>query len=348
MSHKLCRELCKPQAGQKFSVGTESYELAGKIGDGAAGLVRKATRIRDKTMRAIKFLAPDPKYIEEATFDDVASRFRREGQRGAKLDHAHLIRIHCYVENENGNAFDDGPQNPFLIMDYVDGKSLESYIKNLPDVAPVGEDVDEEQRPVCPLDITIEQLDLAIQIAQGLEYLHKQKEKLIHRDIKPANIFLSKQQASTKRYLARIGDFGIVKWGDFHASLTTGILTVTDQRGLGTLKYMSPEQAIAPNKVSTKSDMYSLGVTLFELFTGRILASSHHVFEAVLARLDRGTAVSRFYKLGYRIDHGDSDICEAILDMHLRGQKGRPNIDQVLGILRRRYEHLSGHAWRAP
>jgi serine/threonine protein kinase len=128
-------------------------------------------------------------------------------------------------------------------------------------------------------------LSIAACIAQSLQYLHQ--KKLVHRDVKPANIFIPDRSAMGLQPRAKLGDFGIMKWGDFQASISTGTLTVTSQQGLGTLKYMSPEQAMAPREVTVRSDIYSFGITLFELFTGQILASPHHVFEILNARLER-------------------------------------------------------------
>lgn len=120
MIHRLSRENCIVKSGLKFVVNNEFFELGGKIGDGAAGLVRKATRLKDHAQRAIKFLAPDPKYIEVEVFDDVANRFRREGQRGAKLFHSHLLQVHSYCENANGTAFEAGKiTNPFLVFRFI-------------------------------------------------------------------------------------------------------------------------------------------------------------------------------------------------------------------------------------
>lgn len=90
-------------AGQSFVVKREEYILGGHVGDGAVGLVRKATRVSDNSQRAVKFLAPDPKYIEESVFDDVSYRFRREGERGSKLAHPHLITVNAYCENLDGD-----------------------------------------------------------------------------------------------------------------------------------------------------------------------------------------------------------------------------------------------------
>ena len=197
-------------------------------------------------MFAVKLLAPDPKYIEEDAFDDVAARFKREGERGLRLRHPHLVTIESYSDNVAGAAFvADGPQNPLLVMEFVQGRTLESYIRNLDD--------DERGK----FHLTKEKLNIAIQVTSAVENLHSQR--LVHRDVKPANIFLRREDTPSEIPLAKLGDFGVMKWGDFHASLSTGVLTATTDKGLGTLKYMSPEAAIRPKEVTTRSDIYSLG-----------------------------------------------------------------------------------------
>jgi serine/threonine protein kinase len=130
-SHPLSRDLCKPNAGQSFIAQGVPYILGGHLGDGAAGLVRKASTSSGQVY-AVKFLAPDSKYIEESSFDDVARRFKREGERGVHLKHPHLIEIRAYSDNSNGAAFNEGkPTNPFIIMEYVKGRTLESYIHHI-------------------------------------------------------------------------------------------------------------------------------------------------------------------------------------------------------------------------
>lgn len=176
MPHYLSRECFRASANQTFSVDGQEFVLGGRIGDGAAGVVRKAIRKNGGTHVAVKFLAPDPKYIEESVFDDVAMRFEREGQRGAKLQHRGLVHIHAYHENPNGSAFSgEGPKNPLLIMEHIPGKTLESFIRRLPD--------DEQGDFQVPPD----RLFVAIQIADALNYLHGRK--IVHRDVKPANVF---------------------------------------------------------------------------------------------------------------------------------------------------------------
>src|SRR5689334_9972855 len=120
MSHRLSRENCKATEGQLLFARGDEYRLGGKLGDGATGLVRRAIRTKDKQEFAVKFLAPDPKYIEESVFDDVAVRFRREGERGTKLYHSNLVQIHAYGENDDPakkpNAI---PANPYILMELV-------------------------------------------------------------------------------------------------------------------------------------------------------------------------------------------------------------------------------------
>ena len=242
--HFLDRERCKPKARMLFSAGGREYRLGGKIGDGAAGIVRKATEIASGEEVAVKFLAPDPKYIDRKAFDDVAQRFRREGTRGAGLVHENLVKIIAYEENTDGDNFKSKEvRNPFLVMEFIPGRTLESLIKNL--------EVGSNGRAVVD-DTT---LSIAARIASALRYLHDRK--ITHRDVKPANIFLSSTSPSHVPSVVKLGDFGVTKWGDFLAAAASGTLTVTHHQGLGTLKYMSPEQSIKPRDVTVRSDMFS-------------------------------------------------------------------------------------------
>ncbi len=331
MERELSRDRCNPIAGQKLWIDSTEYILGGKVGDGATSIVYKANRMGDGQTVAIKFLAPDPKYIDVEAFDNVAARFKREGEKGTQLEHPHLITIFSYNANEKGDCFDScSPDNPFLVMEFIHGRTLEDYIKKFPG-----------RRP--GFEINQGRLHIAIQVARALEDLHK--KRLVHRDVKPANIFIKK--ATHYGYpLVKLGDFGVVKWGDFHSSLSTGVFTATSQQGLGTMKYMSPEQAIRPKDVASSSDIFSFGITLFEMFTGGILASSHHITEVMLARLARGNTYSRYHSMGIDIETEDEDIASSILDMFLRGVQGRPKIADVRGRLEFAYEQRFGSSWK--
>ena len=171
------------QGWARCHVNGMTYTLCGKLGDGAAGVVRRATRDSNGSEVAIKFLAPDPKYIEESSFDDVAERFRHEGRRGARLDHPRLVTVIDYAENSNSENFEKhGPSNPFIIMEYVSGHTLEGRLR-ASGSANAGR-----------FDVTRDRLFIAIQLADAICHIHS--HRLVHRDVKPANIFISGQ---TKR-----------------------------------------------------------------------------------------------------------------------------------------------------
>jgi serine/threonine-protein kinase len=315
--HPLSRSRCKPSVGQRFSAGAIEYELQGKIGDGAVGLVRKARAKRTGRIVAVKFLAPDPKYIDENAFDDVAQRFRREGLRGSGLDHESLVKVIAYEDNRGGEAFAKrAVRNPFLVLEHVPGPTLESLIRRL------GEKNDATH-------ITPQTLDIASRIARSLQYLHSRK--IVHRDVKPANIFLSSAAPNRRPSVVKLGDFGVTKWGEFLALAASGTLTATSQQGLGTLKYMSPEQALRPKDVTVRSDIFSLGITLFELFTGQILPSPHHVFNIMRARTSRGSITGKLQQVDVRCPYQEEPLFELVLDMFLAGASGRPTSQRVAG-----------------
>ncbi len=311
MKHDLERSRCRPRKGQRIRAGGRDYVLLGSLGDGAVGLVRKATDRKTGRVVAVKFLAPDPKYIEVSAFDDVARRFRREGLRGAGLSHENLVRIIAYEDNEDGNCFESRKiKNPLIVMEYVRGGSLESLIKRV------------ERSGSRNSNITEQTLSVAARVCRALCYLHERK--ITHRDVKPANIFLSSTAVGSQPAVVKLGDFGVTKWGDFLAAAASGTLTASHQRGLGTFKYMSPEQAIRPKDVTVRSDMFPLGITLFELFTGRILPSPHHVFEIMSVRRNRDSITGKLFALGLRCPPVEEDIFNLVLDMFLNRPKSRP------------------------
>lgn len=327
-THPLSRQFCNAAARQIFTANGVEYELLGLIGDGAAGIVRKV-KVRSSGKRvAVKFLAPDPKYIDLSAFDEVAQRFKREGIRGAGLEHANLVKILAYEDNENGSCFEEkAVKNPFIVMEYVKGCTLESLIRNM-------------SFNMTGLYYNKQVLAIALNLSQALEYLHGLK--IIHRDVKPANIFLSTNSLGRVPSVIKLGDFGVTKWGDFRAAYATGILTVSHQQGLGTLKYMSPEQSVKPKDVTVRSDMFSLGITLYELFTGKSLPSPHHVFEIMMARNSRGTVGGKLIGLGIHCPpYGEEErLFELILDMFLQGAKGRPSSIKTRGILEMMYDNI--------
>ena len=326
--HELARARCRPRQGARFEAGGVEYELGGKLGDGAVGRVHTARgKTRDREV-AVKFLAPDPNYIELSSFDEVSERFRREGERGAGLEHPHLVKIIAFENNTNGECFRRGSvKNPFIVMEKVRGKTLESTIRNT-------------RRLADEVHVNLATLTIATSIISALRYLHDRK--ITHRDVKPANVFVSTTRPGMAPSVIKLGDFGVTKWGDFLAAASTGTLTMSHQQGLGTLKYMSPEQATRPKDVTVRSDIFSLGVTLYELLTGEILPTPHHVFDIMIARNMRGPVEGKLHSLGLRALAGfEVLVLGDVLDMFLAA-KGRPTSRGLVGRFEYCLEQLEG------
>ncbi len=169
---------------------------------------------------------------EIASDSDQLERFRREARAVAQLSHPHIVTvIDAGEEPEAG-----GGGTPYIVFEYVDGETLKALI-----------------RRTGPLEIT-EAIAYAIEIARALGAAHERH--IVHRDVKPQNVLLTAEGS------AKITDFGIAR------TLTEQGLTL-DGRVLGTTDYVSPEQALG-HAVTGQSDIYSLGVVLYEMLTGSI------------------------------------------------------------------------------
>ena len=219
----------------------------------------------------------------------------------------------------------------WIVMEYVRGGTLESLIHKLARVD-VGSGVHVDEQT----------LRIAASVGRAIRYLHE--KRIIHRDVKPAYIFLSATTVGSISRAVKLGDFGVAKWGDFLAAAASGTLTATQHQGLGTLKYMSPEQAVKPRDVSVRSDMYGFGITLFELFTGQILPSPHHVFEIMRVRTTRDSITGKLYSLGIRCTPADEQLFELILDMFLAGPSGRPASAKTTAFFEYYLDRLFGTA----
>ena len=235
------------------------YRVLEIAGGGGMGLVYKAEDLKLGRRVALKFLP------EELATDSLAlQRFEREARTASSLNHPNICTIYEFGEHEG---------QPFIVMELLEGETLREWISKA-QVSAGGE------RAQLPLDRL---LDIAIQITDGLDAAHQ--KGIIHRDIKPANIFVTTQGQ------VKILDFGLAKLAtagevateelsedgtqgtqvhpkhETHETIITHSLTRTGM-AMGTAGYMSPEQ-VRGEKLDARTDLFSFGLILYEMATGR-------------------------------------------------------------------------------
>jgi eukaryotic-like serine/threonine-protein kinase len=267
------------------------YDVLEKVGSGGMASVYRASRHSDGRTVALK--VPMEQYVADAKF---IRRFHREAEVAQRLDHVNIVQTF-----EHGSL---GAQH-FMVMEFVDGRSLEGYIESN--------------------DLTID-LSAAImqRVTDALQHIHA--VGIIHRDIKPANIMIVKggvipgDPPRLKDDAVKLMDFGIA------GGKVLSRLTMTGAR-VGTPVYMSPEQARGL-KIDHRSDIYSLGLVFYEMLTGQTAFKGG--YEAIVhQQIFQTPAPPR--QLNLRVPKA---LDQLIMRMIAKDPDERPTLGEVLEILR--------------
>jgi serine/threonine protein kinase len=222
------------------------YRILGKLGEGGMGMVYEAQQEHPKRKVAVKIVRGG-QFVDEQR----VRMFQREADTLARLKHANIATIYESGRTEDGQHF--------FAMELVRGETLEAYLKERP-------------QPLTPQELEL-RLRLFRKIADAVHYAHQRG--VIHRDLKPSNIVVTeeaaREDASTVSGVhlpeIKILDFGLARITEGDVAATTMATDVGVIKG--TLPYMSPEQARGdPEEIDVRTDVYALGVVLYELLTG--------------------------------------------------------------------------------
>jgi serine/threonine-protein kinase len=224
------------------------YKVVSAIGHGGMGRVYYAEHTRLNKPFALKFLLGDLTQNQE-----MVKRFRREAESMSRLNHPHCVSVSDFGENQNGHLY--------LAMEYLEGQDLAKMMR--------------KEGPIDPRRAA----KVARQVCEGLEEAHSQG--IVHRDLKPENIMLVRRGSDPD--FVKILDFGLAKLleqsQDENGTALTSLGIVH-----GTPPYMSPEQANG-DTLDGRSDLYSLGVILFQMATGRLPFEKPSAMEVMLAHV---------------------------------------------------------------
>lgn len=286
------------------------YRLVKKIGVGTSGAVYEGVQLSVDRRVAIKILKPGHYHDE-----NYRERFSREAKAIARLSHTNCIALHDF-------GFSDDIHSLYMVMEYVDGVELFELMQS----GEVG---------------FVRSLRIAIQIAEALSHAHRLG--ILHRDLKPENVVVGKED------VIKVLDFGLARMLDLFGD-DSGRRLTADGTIYGTPAYMSPEQCGGEVDVTVHSDIYSLGIILYQLFEGRLPFDSREIVAILIKHKTeppppmQTPVPERLKALIFRMLEKDknkrpktayevADILRAILLNHaMRDDKMSPDVSQEIQL----------------
>lgn len=223
----------KDAAGMQL-IGVEigSYRITDQLGSGGMGAVFRATHKSHNLRAAIKVMLPPGQLADQPT---AIRRFLEEARALSEVEHSSLVKLHDVGTLPDGKIY--------MQMELLQGETLDARLKRLGGPLPLGSAV-----------------ELARQMASALHVVHERG--IVHRDVKPHNVIVVADREAPGQERAKLLDFGIAKFLGGSAEVTA------TNRPLGTPRYMSPEQCESSSLINERTDVYSLGLLLFEMVTG--------------------------------------------------------------------------------
>jgi serine/threonine-protein kinase len=284
-----------------------SYKVVRKLGEGGMGAVYEAVQEQIGRHVAIKVLLAGA-----ATNAQIAQRFFNEARAVNLIDHPSLVEIFDMGHLPDGTAF--------IVMELLKGESLTDRIRNTPG------------------GLGLAALRTTRQIASALAAAHE--KQIVHRDLKPDNVFLVADPEAPGGERAKVLDFGIAKMA---AELQSGPLKTSTQMLMGTPAYMAPEQCRSSTNVNDKADVYSLGIILFQMLSGRLPFDGSDTMQLLYAHVHEPPP-----SLGSVVEGAPAELVAAVDAMLAKDADARPTMAEVVATMARLGGTVTGHAIATP